>query len=109
MGSFCIGLARTGIAFAVLSSATLAAQAATIQVAANSNYFNGWQFNTSTSPGTGCGTENTPATTTFGVRLVQEPSSSQLMRLLCLSNGRTARHGTILEEGCLRESVLRRA
>lgn len=41
------------------------ASAATTQVSANSNYFNGWQFNTSTSPGTGCGTEDTPATTVF--------------------------------------------
>ncbi|WP_395024604.1 Ig-like domain-containing protein [Comamonas odontotermitis] len=54
-------------ALALMSGVILAASAsaATTQVSANSNYFNGWQFNTSTSPGTGCISENTSATTVF--------------------------------------------
>lgn len=60
-----LGLRRTGIALVILGGSWLGAQAATIQVQPNSNYFSGWQFNTSTSAGTGCGSENTPATTTF--------------------------------------------
>ncbi len=39
--------------------------AATIQVQPNSNYFSGWQFNTLTSPSTGCGSEDTPPSSTF--------------------------------------------
>ena len=58
-------LLRTGAVLAIFGGIGWGVQAATIQVPANSNYFSGWQFNTSTSPGTGCGSENTPATTTF--------------------------------------------
>ncbi|MGF6212652.1 Ig-like domain-containing protein [Comamonas sp. 4034] len=65
MKKFHAVLVSKGVSLALINGLGIAAHAATIQVAPNSNYFNGWQFNTSTSASTGCGSENTPATTTL--------------------------------------------
>lgn len=58
-------LSHLAVAGAITLTLLSPAQAATIQVQANSNYFSGWQFNTLTSPSTGCGSEDTPSSSTF--------------------------------------------